>query len=210
MTRDELAQAINDLIDRLTELGTPARGPGEIESYWQDAMRLLPAAYPSGHHAESLLDGETDTRPIVVPPHSAGDLLASLVVRLAAGATSGQVELVAVVSSSPATLCVRFESPERTNYEEGDLPEGVHDFHHAQQSSTSRIGIMPEAESLPGWYPDSAIAIPLPAHDALDLILCALLAVRHPEFVREMAATLTPALNERVSRLLGATGAMAS
>ncbi len=207
MTREELAVSIDEVIDRLKELGRPGLTPPDEDAYWAGVLEYLPAAYPQGRHGQALLEGDTDTRPIAVPPHASGDLLASLRVALAEDGAAGRVQLVAVVPSGPGAICVRFETPERMNYPDEDAAEGAHDFHHSQQSSSVRGGEMPSTESLPTWYPDSKIAIPLPAQDSLDLLLCALLSIRHPAFLRELATTLTATLNERVSRLLDLCGA---
>lgn len=128
-----------------------------------------------------------------VPLWEPGDPTCALAFHIPHDCRAASIQL-AVVLANPEDgfhwLCARFESPERLwHEEEGEaLPEGVHDYPHVQisaevRASSLRVG----AQAAPTWLEANNIAPPLPARDPIDLILCALLAVRHPEFLRSLA-----------------------
>jgi hypothetical protein len=186
-------------------------GDGRLDTHVLNAMQALGGtALFRGKPAAPLENGGQETLEFALPPMSPKDPVAGLKIRLSNDGNSGQVQLVlfAITSENgidrnPRWICARFESPESTAHnDEGN--EGRHDFHHAQLSNEIRSldGIARSAEHLPAWFPTSALAIPLPASDPLDLCLCAFLAVRHPDFLRQIARTSGGVVASRAAELL--------
>jgi len=218
VTRAETVSLIHGLCQALIAAWGSVYGGDTFEKYSIDIADLLPGSLRDGQPSRPLMDGETDSLPIAVPPFEGGDLRAELRISVAEDGRAGRVHMVLV--GKPAThdevqdpwwMSVRFESPEGWHYPDEVAATGTHDYHHSQNSSEAGHaaggpGTAPTERSLPSWYPDSKLAVPIPADDPVDLVICALLSIRHPQFVDDIAAQAGTELVQRVGELLRRSG----
>lgn len=218
LTREKTVSLIHELCQALIAAwGAVYRGD-TFEKYSIDMFDLLPESLRDGQPSRPLVDGQADSLPVAVPPFEAGDLRADLRISVAEDGRAGRVHMVLV--GRPAThdevqdpwwMSVRFESPEAWHYPGEVAAPGTHDYHHSQNSSQAGHaaggpGAAPTEQSLPSWYPDSRLAVPIPADDPVDLVICALLSIRHPRFVDDIATQAGAELVQRVGELLRRSG----
>ena len=216
VTRDSCVAELKSLTDLLLDkwAGLPA-DPG-FEAHQQILYEFEPAAtQASGSPISPLQGGEDTSLSVGIPPVQHSDPVASLRIRLSPDGSSGRVELLIrcsdPVSSTTGWIVARFESPESSWFAGSGQSVGEHDYHHVQYSSEVRLRSSdPKDEqegTLPPWFPVSAVAPPLPATGPVDLVLCAILAVRNPSLVVDLRQLAPADLADRVEKLLAACGA---
>ncbi|HLA81453.1 MAG TPA: hypothetical protein VJP78_07545 [Thermoleophilia bacterium] len=211
MSRDEIAKHLAQFITSLMDVWEEVFRDERLESHVVKALRVLgETAVFSGKPAAPLESGETETLEFALPPNTTKDPVAGLKISLSDDGRSGQAQLLlfAVPSGNGTNrntpwICARFESPESAAHAD-DGHESRHDFHHAQISNEIRSldGSTRSDDHLPAWFPTSALAIPVPAADPLDLCLCAFLSVRHPDFLRQIVRTSGQVVASRAAELL--------
>jgi hypothetical protein len=218
VTRAETVSLIDGLCQALIAAWGEVYGGETFEKYSTEMADLLPGSLREGQPSRPLVEGAADSLPLAVPPFEAGDLRADLRISVAQDGRAARVHMVLV--GSPAThdevqdpwwMSVRFESPEGWHYPDEGAAPGTHDYHHSQNSGqvghpAGGPGTAPSERSLPSWYPDSKLAVPIPAYDPVDLVICALLSIRHPQFVYDIAAQVGTELVQRVGELLRRSG----
>ena len=220
MTSEELLASLELLLKSLDDVGTELWQVGEHDV----EQAYLPYEYFDGlGSAQQVVAraaaGEAPVG-LGVALGEPGDLPAALLIRLDPERLVARVQLAIVVASGgqPHWLVVRFESPEGWWHADGEnwvgvgeaAEEGEHDYHHVQISPGLKdANLDVHASTAPEWLPASRLAPPVPATDPLDLVLCALISIRHPRFVRGAATRCGEEVLASFDRIMAGGGAWA-